>query len=263
MDVSFLNNHLAITSSQDSLFDYVRLYADGSRICLCNRPEWLTHFYAHDFHQVGVFEGSFDIYREGYVLLQTVSHPEILQNAKMYFNLDYCIIIIKPSKTFCEFYHFASTPDNPSIVNFFLNNLDLLDRFILYFKDKAAGIIESARESPLIFPLRDESTIATDLKTTLGNKENDLRQRFVRETDIRKYRLMIDGYETIFTKSEMDCLLRIKAGENSREIAEHICRSQKTVENHIYNVKNRLNCSSKSQLIKTIFNCDYTFSNKR
>lgn len=274
MDVDFLHNHISVTSSQDiaaianapkkagiTLFDYVRLYADGSRICLSNRPEWLIHFYARDFHRLGLFEGNFDLYSENYALSIAMPHQEIYNDAKTYHNIGHSFSITKPSKNYCEFFYFAGSADNNSIVNFFLNNIDFLEKFIFYFKDKAAKIITTAEKSRLSFPLRSREVICNELSNLamFNIMPPKIKYECGQELEIKKYYLNVDGTETTITKTEMQCLQELKKGKDSREIAEYLEKSQKTVENHIHNAKKKLSCNSKSELIKILKKSGYNF----
>ena len=124
-----------------TLFDYVRQYDDGYRICLCNRPDWLHHFYAKDFHKHGSYEGKASLYPASYTLAKSLPFQSIFKEARSFYNIDNVIAITKPGINFCEFFFFAGEPNNFELENFYLNNLDLLDRFILFFKDKGANLI--------------------------------------------------------------------------------------------------------------------------
>ena len=50
------------------------------------------------------------------------------------FNFKHVFTIIKKQPDFTEFYHFGTHLIESSINQFYVNNLDLLDRFITFFK---------------------------------------------------------------------------------------------------------------------------------
>jgi hypothetical protein len=138
---------LGITS-----FNYVRTYDDGSQINLANIPSWLEHFYNNEYYHIGAFERHPSNYQSGYALWPHLSGQKIFFDARTYFNIDNGITIIERQSNYCDFYYFGTTSDNHTIINFYLNNLDLLKRFILYFKDKADSIITKADKSRIILP---------------------------------------------------------------------------------------------------------------
>jgi DNA-binding CsgD family transcriptional regulator len=59
--------------------------------------------------------------------------------------------------------------------------------------------------------------------------------------------------DVILSPRQIDCLYRLVLGMTIREIGESLALSYKTVEHYIETVKMKLNCSSRSQLIRKAF----------
>ena len=137
-----LRDYLGISS-----FVYRKNYFDGTEINLSNQPQWVEHFYTQkDLIKNSVFDKHPDHYTSGFVLWsQLEGHQEILSRAKS-FHIDHGITVVKKVHDGIELFYFGTCDNNPSIVNNYLNNLDLLERFILYFKSQAAGIIKKAEQ---------------------------------------------------------------------------------------------------------------------
>ncbi len=51
------------------------------------------------------------------------------------------------------------------------------------------------------------------------------------------------------TKREIECINLIKQGHTSREIAQKFHRSQRTIEKHIENIKEKLDCKEKKDIL--------------
>ena len=134
-------------------FIYIKNYKNGKLIHLSNRGNWLEHFYERNFYKIGPFEKLKDIYKEGVLLWSHLSGKQVMREAKEYFNMAHGITIVE--KNFDgsdEFYSFGAGKDNPEVVIFCLNNIDMLKRFILYFKCKAEKILKHAEQNKIILP---------------------------------------------------------------------------------------------------------------
>jgi hypothetical protein len=124
-----LEEHFGLTS-----FVYRKNYIDGTEINISNQPEWVEHFYTNNnLIKESVFDKHPDNYQSGFVLWsQLEGHQEILTRAKA-FNIDHGMTIVKKVADGLELCYFGTRDANPEIVNYYLNNIDLLERFILYF----------------------------------------------------------------------------------------------------------------------------------
>lgn len=264
-----LKNHLALSSGGDivqickplqdfgiHLFNFVRMFKDGSRINLCNKPEWLEYYYQKEFYKIGIFEGIPDLYTSSYSIWPILSGQDIFYDARTHFNIDHGITMIKSYKKYCDFYYFGGYPDNPNIINFYLNNIDLLDRFILYFKDQAAKLITQSNKHKIILPLRDTNIVKHELLQA-RLQINKLRQQLIHNTCINSYYFEIGNREVKISKNEMKILLLMAKGKSSSEIAEELFRSKRTIENHIYNIKIKLDCNLKSELLNILSQWNY------
>lgn len=54
---------------------------------------------------------------------------------------------------------------------------------------------------------------------------------------------------------ELDCIYYLIRGKSAREIAEKLNLSTRTIESHIINIKDKINVTSKSELIEKIVDC--------
>lgn len=91
----------------------------------------------------------------------------MLQDAAINFDMANGISIAKINHDSIEYFCFASTRDNTSIVNnFYLNNLDVLEQYSLYFKDQFNSIISQFEKNKIILPYN-----ATCCQSNKINKE--------------------------------------------------------------------------------------------
>ena len=276
MDTSALEQHITLTSStniQDicrplrehfgiTSFVYQRNYTDCSEIRLSNQPKWVKHFYQQDYFLKSTFETIPSNYTSGYVLWKDLTnHSEVLGAAREH-GIDHGITLLVKKNDGCEFYFFGTTPDNASISEFYLANVDLLERFILYFQDKAATLISKAVQDKIVIPNKFERVREPGTFPILVPSES--RDAFIQDTPINKLHLPDKTSLTSLSKREIDCLVLLLQGKTLKEIAEILFRSARTIEAHINNVKIKLKCRTKSELISKLlslgFNKDGHFS---
>jgi len=78
------------------------------------------------------------------VVWSHLSHHQPILNEARCFNIDHGLTLIQKTTDGCEFYFLGTTPNKPYVTNLLLNNIDTLQRFIIYFKEQAAALIKKA-----------------------------------------------------------------------------------------------------------------------
>lgn len=236
-------------------FDYVRTFDDGSKITLCNNAVWLSKYYNEKFYKSGNFEKHPKNYTSGVALWSSMLDQKVFSYGRNYFDIDNGITIKKASKDAksCEFYFFGGPCKDKWLVEFLINNLELLDHFIFYFKDRAAKIIKKSLQSRIYLP---ESPMlldtAQELVSSINLDGSVLFRNFFKETKIKKLKLEIEGKSVYLTEKEYIVALLLVSGCAPSVIANKIYRSTKTINRHIENIKLKLNCHKRERLIEIL-----------
>ena len=77
--------------------------------------------------------------------------------------------------------------------------------------------------------------------------------KFLQDTQIGRYYLTMNEYgHAYLTTKEMTCVRWMSIGKTAEEIAMIENNSIKTIQRHIENIKNKLNCQKKEQVIKIL-----------
>lgn len=262
--LSLRKNHITFTSGNDiaeickplihldiTSFNYVKTFEDGSQINLSNRTSWLEHFYDNKFYLIGAFENHPNQYASGFALWPHLSGQKIFYDARTYFNIDHGITIIEKQKDSCEFYYFGTTTNNHKLVNFYINNIDLLQRFIFFFKDKAALLLKKANKDRIILENHFESTASLNFDNSIIIPDRKINE-FFENTAIKNFQLSgsVEG-ETI-TSKQLRCIIYLLEGKTAKEIAKKLGLSFRTVEGHINKLKNKFECHTKNELINKL-----------
>jgi DNA-binding CsgD family transcriptional regulator len=271
MNIILPNNHLSLTSQNDmdeickplkslgiTFFNYIKNYQDGSQITLANAAYWIRHFYDHKLYTIGTYENNPDDYYSGYGLWSTLVHETISEHARN-LNIDHGITLIQKCKGNSEFYCFGTTRENDKIVNFYLNNIDLLQRFVFYFKDKAAHLINLAEKDKnrIMIPNHYENKLDIPIITRFGKSlsyfSQKLRKEFIKNTKISHYTIAIKNLGNIkITGKELECIAYLLQDKTVNAISAYLAVSPRTVEDHLNHLKTKLGCRNKTELKKRL-----------
>ena len=247
-----LEQHFGLTS-----FVYLKYYYDGTEINLSNQPEWVEHYYTDEaLTRQNTFAQHPDNYQSGFVLWsQLQGHQEILQRARQ-FGIDHGVTIIKKVADGLEVCFFGTTSDRPEIVNHYLNNLDLLERFIIYFKEQARVIINKVNQQRI--------TTFTDKFSQIKIVESDLyaikpmlaREQFIAATELKQHHLEDEFQGIVLSAREIEVVNHLLKGMTSEEIGKTIHLSVRTIEDYLSRLRTKFSASSKSQLVQKLLQTD-------
>lgn len=200
------------------VFNFNRQYADGSFIRLSSDAVWNEHYFAKGY--VSKRKKVPDSYLTNpinYFLWLIKDWPEMLTDAAVNFDTSNGISIAEKCDGYMDFYCFGAKTNNTSIANFYLNNLDLLQAYGRDFKDRAANLLAAYEKDRLIIP--DTEVISAPLP------KFDLSAR------------------------QLQCAHLLLQGKSGKEMAASLNLSVRTVETYLENMKIKLGCRNKADLI--------------
>jgi DNA-binding CsgD family transcriptional regulator len=234
-------------------FSYIKNFNNGAQIYLSNSSDWVKNYYEKSLYKTSLFEGPPSLYRTGYVLWPANSNKEVFKLARDTFDSGDGITFSNRLKNSCEFFFFSGAVENKTLINFFLTNIGLLQRFIVYFKDKASKILNKAETCKIIIPDHFRYLVTDDETNFIApifNKKDALIEAFLHETKIKRYTFQdVTHYrDIILSAREIDCAIGLLEGKTAQELANNLSLSRRTVETHLDALKIKLNCYKKSEL---------------
>lgn len=254
MEIILPEDHIIYTSSSNmkqicaplkncfdiTHFSYVQIYPDLSRIHLDTNAIWSEVFYknVHQYYlNTGVTECQH--WSSGFALMSSLAEKDCITDARQ-FDIGNGIVIAHHSNTQTELYFFAlpANAQEASLIRI-LTHLDLIHKFINYFKVRSANIIEQASKNPIILPFLKESKV-------VNHFSNEIRQSFINQLECENW------LNSFFTKRELDCIHYLTLGMTCREIGEILQISHRTVEHYLDNIKTKLGVLKKSQIVRKI-----------
>lgn len=215
-------------------FHYAKIYKNGTSAILYNRLDWSDHFYAKGFRVSLPLPAEHIVYGKTYLSLwQGLVNEEILTEARTYFDLNYPFGITIAYPDYIESFSFTIPHDHPLGINaYFLHQAQLIE-FTSNFIEKAAPLIRLMEKHRLVLPDRIKPTSLSLLETTNRNIK------------------MLGNYgEVDITLKELSTLQKLASGLNAREAAQALNRSPRTIESHVYSLKNKLGIQKQATLIQ-------------
>ncbi len=229
-------------------FNYIKINEDGSRELLTNNAPWIDHFYKNELYKsVGVVDIEYLLPR-GYFLWSELKNDDAAYSqGRESFNIDNGLsFVIKKNKETILFI-FASTRSNDLINNFYVRNIDLFKRFILYFSDKGSELIQKASKNKIYLP--DKQIVADRMLNKIEINKN-MRNEFFNQTNIERFFIINQENNLYLTKREAECAAYMIDGATAKQIAKIMQISFRTVETHFRQIKQKLACSTKEELRK-------------
>ncbi|MEZ0602716.1 response regulator transcription factor [Paraburkholderia sp. IW21] len=238
---SFMAAHDVIALSQDlfiksgiNCFSYSRVYPDRSRAELWTDPNALRHTFLIKKYIVGAYTPACYTEEERYSLLDSKIEtfpPNIreryanqVNDQRILFDHASPFKIINKTDDWCEYFIFYAPVRNRSIIGFYINNLELLEKFAVFFRDSAKKLIQQASDDRIIRAVRASCQTKQALPA-LSLASGPL------------------------TPRQLEIARLVVAGRTAREISQQLDVSRRTIETHIENMKSKLGCMNKTELI--------------
>lgn len=252
-DLDKISNHLAITSSKEiadmmlpqlnkhgiTVFNFYREYADGSFIRLSSHREWAERYfkkgYANKLHKI---PSAYITKPVNYFVWLTKDYPEMLIDAATNFDISNGVSIVHRHKDYIDFFGFGSSRNNFSIINFYINNLDLLQKYSSYFTEQSKSLITSSEKDKLILvnPTEQNRNEANSPSNLIFNK--------------------VSTPQIKLSNRQYHCAKLLILGKTYKEIATAFNLSVRTVEDYVEQLKIKFGCRNKSELIIKLVETD-------
>lgn len=233
-------------STPITFFEYNIVFKDLSRIILVSNPSWVNHFYQSQYFQGGIHYQGISSYSTGLNFWHHLGPDNVLIDASRNFGLNHGFTMTKTGKDCCEFFHFATSREKNGIEVFYLQNTDLLHRFITYFKSEAEDFLYYYYKKRIQFTntalahTKNESTIQNDL------------------FPIKKFVFYQDSKFDYLTLKEMEVCFWVLEGKTAAEIAIILDNSKRTIEVTIDHIKAKLNCYKQTQIITRLYEIGFS-----
>jgi DNA-binding CsgD family transcriptional regulator len=266
--------HFSITSASDVLsvtgplfkttrfnyFSYFKEFVDGSRALLSTDPDWTYFLYGRTYATITNFQPKLESARvendkTGNFLWEWL--PNLLPSSKLKlqfydkmrdsqsFNINNGISIIRKVCDGHEYFNFGTSDSASYIYKFYFNHIDLLNRFVVYFKIQAESLLSGSVDHKIFIP-KGLSAV-----NELDSAPDDVKlEQFLSQTQLKKYPVKNLQCQAYISHRQLQCLYYVSHGYSAKEIAQELDISHRTVEKHIQLLKEDFSLSTKSDLLK-------------
>ncbi len=234
-------------------FGYVRIYNDGSRFDINNNAGFSdAYYYKSDCHQHYIPENNPRDFEDGFLFASSgfIDQVEMLHEISHRFSTGNLMVLIQKNRDYCDLWHFGASPSIHGMINFYLNNLDILKSFCFYFKDRGANLIKKFEANRMMMA-KDQVILPNDNKA-LPFDTSQARNEYLDAVKIDRYHLGENYNHHYLTKREVECLKWFIKGKTADETSDILNISKRTVNAHLENAKQKLNCSKQSLLARRI-----------
>jgi DNA-binding CsgD family transcriptional regulator len=226
-----------------SNFAYGKITKDKRYFRIGTHDKYTKLFYNLDLYN------KFKSYR-GYVTADTFTKPSLFQSFlwDTHASKNCCseirlaagmwngISFYRTTPDYIETWAFGGTPEDTQLANFYLNNMDLLDRFIEYFKFMGQDIIDISDNNKTVDILFHDPA-EQSLFSLIDPKK------------ITKFNEMISAVNIILSPRQRDCAQLLAEGIKTKDIARLLQLSPRTIETHIDILKNKFQAKNRAQLV--------------
>jgi len=240
-------------------FTYQKHFNDGGQVSLSTKPQWISDYYNLQLYQTSLFEGKPSNYKAGFSVWFGEYDLEVYKHGRNYYNTAHCISIAEPCLDGCEHFLFSAAPEYQAAIQFLSNNIDILYRFILYLKDKGGPIFKAAYKRRLLIKNSQEGKVTNPFMDSDFHQEMlAAKKDFFKSTSIHRYVFESGEDNGIkLTHREINCIVYLLQNKTAAETAILMNISRRTVESYLDNIKLKLNCNTKIELIQKLIKNKY------
>lgn len=221
-----LHDHFGI-----DYFTYHKIDTNGNYTVLVDRPDWAEHYVENKLYLIDPYLRNMEVFKTGRDLIPTEQLEDVLQN-------DLGVILIEKSAQAVEFFGFTGKKQSSALQNLFCNHTQILKSFGKHFTQKM---------QPLLRKMEEEASSLADLKGEAFYSKESPPPCFLPYLED----LGIDcSLLNKLSPRERECLKHLK--KTSKETSQLLNLSPRTVEFYLENIKNKLGCFTKQELLSKI-----------
>lgn len=218
-------------------FSHGRNYNSEAYSLFTTHPEFSEIFIREQFYTIA-YCAKASQYQSCVVLSNQLDIPSISQ-AQLQTGIANVIVFVKPYKDYVDFWWFGTKPEFSQAKEFYLSNIDLLENFIDYFKQKASKLLNELYKHRMIYCGKWNDT--TKLVTS---EINDINLNATIQQIEENQRLYSIALKKNFTIEELKCASYLIQGFSPKEIARTCDKSVRTIEKQLLSLRYKMNSRS-------------------
>ncbi len=222
---------------------YARIYKNGKMLYLSSNKKWLNIYHNNQFHNDNYHTKTYiPRGRESYYYWPGLITDDVYK-AAVDNNMCYGFNIQEAYDHYYEVFIFNTSHEHPEMINFYVNQLTYLKQIVQMIKTYVLDDMS----------IQERSLYSLNHSVMETLKALEIRQDFHEKLSRIDLNRMIVNRKARLSKREVECLYWACLGKTADEIASILSISRRTVETHFNNLKFKLDCVNKCQLIHKIY----------
>ncbi len=229
-------------------FSHARVNKEGELFTNASNPQFLSHYYQDGFYHYDLHNAKNHRGQRYFLwdLVTRVGQTEKMYQLGMSLGVGHVFTIIEENGEQKDWYHFATKPGKNYMNEFYLQHIDLLEQFIVYFKDQLLiNNLLNRSYSISCKPLKRDSDYYIKEKSLFEMDKLSINEFL---TDINAKQKDNNPKTLQLPQREMQCAYLLLNGNTTKEISAQLNISPRTVEIYFERLKGRLGCKNKIQL---------------
>lgn len=224
-------------------FWYHKVTNEGHYTCLGSNLPWMEYYFAEKLYLPNPFLRNPSNFHSGTSFIRRVkdySYQKSVDIGVKNFFINQSLLFLEKTKDGVEGYGFATHLPASTFESLCINEMPLLKLFMKKFREEFNPVIGKMSE--------DLVDIASLIGPTFFENDSTIQTSSIdRKLFLEQFRLaqILD-----LSTREKEVLFLISKGFFAVQIAEQLQLSKRTVEHYSENIKNKLNCFSKAELIQ-------------
>ncbi|KTC68041.1 Response regulator containing a CheY-like receiver domain and an HTH DNA-binding domain protein [Legionella birminghamensis] len=223
-----------------STFSHIRNYNNSNFSLLCNHPEFVLNYAEKEYYNadpcVQIKSEAID-FGEYIVwdMLDCRGLTAAMLKDSAEFNFKHVFTLVRQTADHADYFHFGTHLASIEVYQTYINNLDLLERFIEYFQMK----------------VNEDECLALAYKNRLGfEKKDNLISLSKTSIPTCNRTLFLESLlQTPLSLREIECAQLLMTGRTTKEIAKALKLSPRTIEDKVESLKYKYRARNKQELI--------------
>lgn len=222
-------------------FYYYKMTKDGYFSLLTNYIPFTEKTFDNDLHKIWPYNRDYFLFESGIRIFSDKNpvYSPVLNFAKQSYNLNVIFQVLNKTSEFFEGFIFGSSKDPIAVTENCLSEINLIHLFIKQFKGEFSKQLQSLENYQVSMK---EELGAEFFNNLLQSSTNALpKEKFLATIGFKNFDQISDR--------EKQVIHYMLKGYSAGETANALFISKRTVETHIENIKNKLDCHSKIEVI--------------
>lgn len=125
-------------------FTHGRFYDDGTCHMLTSNNGWLPHYFKKEYKLTAPIAPHLLKKKFCYITPKSNTYQQALKDSRSLFHHDHFIDLIEIHDGYYDMFSFGAVPNNEWVFNFYLNHVELLEKFTMYYREQAQPLIKKS-----------------------------------------------------------------------------------------------------------------------